>query len=85
MDLHAGCRDVGFTDAVHGARIPAIVAVSHGTCGSPFVHRGLAEQLDVPPSQEPPGFDRAAFQRALHAEILAFLRRALTRGATDAP
>jgi predicted dienelactone hydrolase len=30
-----------------------------------------------PPSQDPPGFDRAAFHEVLNAEIPAFLRRAL--------
>jgi predicted dienelactone hydrolase len=30
---------------------------------------------DFPPSQDPPGFDRAAYQRVLEAEILAFCRR----------
>ena len=32
---------------------------------------------DFAPSQDPPGFDRAAFQPVLHAEIAAFLRRCL--------
>lgn len=31
-----------------------------------------------PPSQDPPGFDRAAYLLELQAEVLAFLRRALT-------
>ena len=30
-----------------------------------------------PPSQDPPGFDRAAFHEELNAEVLAFLRQAL--------
>jgi hypothetical protein len=30
-----------------------------------------------PPSQDPPGFDRAQFQESLHPAILDFLRRAL--------
>lgn len=30
-----------------------------------------------PPSQDPPGFDRAAYLPALYAEVLAFLRRVL--------
>lgn len=29
-----------------------------------------------PPSQDPPGFDRAAFHRLMNAEVAAFLRRA---------
>jgi len=32
---------------------------------------------EFPPSQDPAGFDRAAFQPVLHAEILAFLRSSL--------
>jgi predicted dienelactone hydrolase len=32
---------------------------------------------EFPPSQDPPGFDRAAFQPLLHAEVLAFLRAEL--------
>lgn len=41
---------------------------------------------DFPPSQDPPGFDRAAFQPELYAEIEAFLRGSLApvRAATDA-
>jgi predicted dienelactone hydrolase len=30
-----------------------------------------------PPSQDPPGFDRAAFHATLHADVEAFLRRVL--------
>jgi predicted dienelactone hydrolase len=33
---------------------------------------------DFPPSQDPPGFDRAAYQPVLHGEVEAFLRAALT-------
>jgi predicted dienelactone hydrolase len=33
-----------------------------------------------PPSQDPPGFDRAAFQEEMHAEVLAFLRRTTSGG-----
>ena len=32
---------------------------------------------DFPPSQDPPGFDRVAFQPVLHAEIETFLRASL--------
>ena len=28
----------------------------------------------IPPAQDPPGFDRAAYQPILHADITAFLR-----------
>jgi predicted dienelactone hydrolase len=31
----------------------------------------------VPPSQDPPGFDRAAYQPILYAEVTAFLKRTL--------
>jgi predicted dienelactone hydrolase len=34
---------------------------------------------DFPPSQDPPGFDRAAYQPSLQADVLAFLRAALAR------
>lgn len=36
---------------------------------------------DFPPSQDPPGFDRAAYQPVLNAEIEAFLRRSASRDA----
>jgi hypothetical protein len=29
----------------------------------------------LPPGQDPPGFDRAAYQPQLNAEVVAFLRR----------
>jgi hypothetical protein len=32
---------------------------------------------NFPPSQDPDGFDRAAFQPILYAEILSFLRSVL--------
>jgi predicted dienelactone hydrolase len=32
---------------------------------------------EFPPSQDPSGFDRAAYQPVLHAEILTFLRASL--------
>jgi predicted dienelactone hydrolase len=32
---------------------------------------------DFPPSQDPPGFDRTAFQAVLHSKVEAFLRHAL--------
>lgn len=32
---------------------------------------------DFPPSQDPPGFDRPAYQQHLQAEVIAFLRSAL--------
>lgn len=35
---------------------------------------------DFPPSQDPPGFDRIAFQRALCAEIVAYLDGQVARG-----
>ncbi len=35
------------------------------------------QRPEFPPSQDPPGFDRAAYQPVLHAEIAAFLGSAL--------
>lgn len=43
----------------------------HFACMWPL-HPMLA---NLPPGQDPPGFDRAAYQPTLHAEVLAFLRR----------
>jgi hypothetical protein len=34
-------------------------------------------RADFVPSQDPPGFDRAAYQSILHAEIAAFVGRVL--------
>lgn len=34
-------------------------------------------RADFPPSQDPPGFDRAAFHARLHADVTAFLQRVL--------
>jgi len=39
---------------------------------------------EFPPSQDPPGFDRAAFQPLLQAEVLAFLRTELGPAALEA-
>ncbi|CAN5911839.1 alpha/beta fold hydrolase [soil metagenome] len=37
------------------------------------------QRPDLPPSQDPPGFDRPAYQTVLHAEIASFLSSALPR------
>jgi predicted dienelactone hydrolase len=44
-----------------------------------FVTPFLPSQIrpDFPPSQDPPGFDRAAYQPILHDDITAFLRAAI--------
>ena len=34
-------------------------------------------RADFPPSQDPPGFDRSAFNAVMNSDILAFLRTAL--------
>lgn len=39
---------------------------------------------DFPPSQDPPGFDRASYQPVLNAELEAFLRRTLAPSPKDA-
>lgn len=64
-----GQRTVPITDRVIHRVIPG---AGHFSFQSPFpaamMNPGFA------PSQDPPGFDRAALQPLLHAEILAFLR-----------
>lgn len=47
----------------------------HFSFASPFPPAMTSPSF--PPSQDPPGFDRAAYQPLLHAEITAFLRRVL--------
>lgn len=59
-------------------RRPEVVVVSgavHYAFVSPFP-AGMAAEVGAP-AQDPPGFDRAAFQRRLQREVLAFLQRAL--------
>ena len=53
----------------------AIPNAGHFAFASPFPPSMTSPMF--PPSQDPPGFDRAAFQPILHAEIAAFLRRAI--------
>ncbi len=48
-----------------------VPGAGHHAFQSPFPPK--MTRPDFPPSQDPPGFDRAAFQPVLHAEILAFL------------
>ena len=54
-----------------------VPAAGHFACFWPL-HPALAK---LPPGQDPPGFDRAAYQPVLHADVLAFLTRALARSA----
>nr|HEX4319040.1 hypothetical protein [Kofleriaceae bacterium] len=56
------------------ARDLAVVAnAGHFSCCSPFPAALVSPA--IPPSLDPPGFDRAAYLEVLHAEIVAFLRR----------
>lgn len=70
----------GFTEIVlRGVVGPvehrAIANAGHFACASPFPEAMVSASF--PPSQDPPGFDRAAFQPILYAEVEAFLRTAL--------
>lgn len=58
----------------HNRRVTSRVVpgAGHFSFQSPFPP--AMSRPDFPPSQDPPGFDRVAFQPALHAEIEAFLR-----------
>jgi len=64
-----------------GVRDPAridfqsIANAGHFSFASPFPPEMV--RADFAPSQDPPGFDRAAYQPILHAEIASFLRAAL--------
>lgn len=49
----------------------------HFSFQSPFP--AAMTRPDFPPSQDPPGFDRVAYQRVLDAEIRSFLQGTLTR------
>lgn len=66
---------------VRGAGNPRLVdhqvvrGAGHFSFQSPFPPE--MTRPEFPPSQDPPGFDRAAYQPVLHGEILAFLRGAL--------
>ena len=54
-----------------------VPGAGHFACFWP-VHPLLAT---LPPGQDPPGFDRAAYQPVLHADVLAFLTTAAARSA----
>ena len=84
--MHAGTRTFEVADATQGAAIS--VRVFYPTPEPERAHTFGPYTLDVandapftsptfPPSQDPPGFDRAAFQPILHAEITTFLRDVL--------
>jgi predicted dienelactone hydrolase len=72
--LHADLVDRGVPDPSRVKRC-VISNAGHYAFQSPFPLS--MTRPDFPPSQDPPGFDRAAFQPVLHAEILSFLRSVL--------
>lgn len=53
-----------------------VPGAGHFSFQSPFPPAMVRPEF--PPSQDPAGFDRAAFQPVLHAEILTFLRASLS-------
>jgi predicted dienelactone hydrolase len=57
----------------------AIANAGHFSFMSPYP--AAMTRPDFPPSQDPPGFDRAAFQPRLHALVLDFLQKTLGRAA----
>ena len=67
------------------ARLPAGTPLEHrvvrGAGHFSFLAPFPPEMVNpaFPPSQDPPGFDRAAFHAALYPEVEAFLRRTLGR------
>lgn len=69
-DLHVDFvrRGVRDPDKVESRVIPN---AGHFSFHSPFPLS--MRRADFPPSQDPEGFDRAAFQPALHAEVMSFL------------
>jgi predicted dienelactone hydrolase len=64
----------GFRDLVR-IDYQVVPNAGHFSFLTPFPESLVGPQF--PPSQDPPGFDRAAFLPALYAEVLAFLRGAL--------
>jgi predicted dienelactone hydrolase len=52
-----------------------VAGAGHFSFSSPFPP--TMTRPDFPPSQDPPGFDRAAYQAVLQDEVVAFLRAAL--------
>lgn len=67
--IERGVRDRRLVDA------QVIPNAGHHAFQSPFPQRMI--RPDFPPSQDPVGFDRAAFQPILATEIVDFLRRVL--------
>jgi predicted dienelactone hydrolase len=67
--IKRGVRDPGRVDH------RVIARAGHFSFHSPFPPAMI--RPDFPPSQDPEGFDRAAFQPVLNAEILTFLRSVL--------
>lgn len=57
-----------------------VPGAGHFSFQSPFP--ASMTRPDFPPSQDPPGFDRAAFQPKLNAEIVSFLDRGVVSDAT---
>ena len=87
MLLRSGAEDLLAPPSVHASIVerglphpelldPARVPnAGHFSFQSPFPPE--MTRLDFPPSQDPPGFDRASYQPVLAAEVTTFLRRAL--------
>ncbi|KMQ83337.1 alpha beta hydrolase family protein [Lasius niger] len=57
-------------------RYQQIAGAGHFSFMSPYGSAGT--RVDYPPAQDPPGFDRAAFQPVLQEYVLDFLRRVWT-------
>lgn len=80
---HDRAAPADFTAGIirRGVRDPAridfqtIANAGHFSFASPFPPEMV--RADFAPSQDPPGFDRAAYQPILHAEIAGFLRATL--------
>lgn len=77
LDRFAPLHEIVLKGVRDPARIEFAVVpnAGHFSFQSPFPPRMV--RADFPPSQDPPGFDRAAYQPVLHAEVESFLRRAL--------
>ncbi len=72
--LHTGFIELGVRDPAQVDH-RVIPGAGHFAFQSPFPP--TMTRPDFPPSQDPEGFDRAAFQPVLHAGILSFLRSVL--------
>lgn len=68
-------RGLAHLASFDAARVPR---AGHFSFQSPFPP--AMTRPDFPPSQDPPGFDRASYQPVLAAEVTSFLRRALDFG-----